>query len=140
MLNPREIVEKGIITADGGITEEQIQSDGIDIRIAETVVLKPKSFVNVLAVERVDMDGCYGTINIRSSFSRKGVFATSGLWDCGYKGPCGMSLYNMSDEDITIESGTRVAQMIFHPSAATERYNGFYNQVETHVSQFDLNK
>jgi len=61
-------------------------------------------------MERFNMDGVFGAIWTRSSFSRRGIFHTAGLFD--ESGPIRITLYNMGNESVTIDKGTRVCQMV----------------------------
>jgi len=119
-INPMEVLKRGIIIApkdyplvtDFKEKECQISSNGIDLRINETVVIEPKSFKNVEIMERFNMDGVFGAIWIRSSFSRRGIFHTAGLFDDGNE-KLKITLNNMSEDAIMIEKGTRICQMVF---------------------------
>lgn len=121
-INPKIIVEKGIIIMS---EYAEVQQVGIDLSVAEEVVLKPGTCYNVLFNERIELqDNIYSTFNIRSSYSRKGVFATTGIYDPGYCGSIGCTLYNMGNEEIIIEKNTRVGQMLFFVADAASKYNG----------------
>lgn len=150
-INPLKVIERGILIApkdypietDFNAKECQISSNGVDLRINETVTLQPKSFKNVELMERFNMDGVFGSIWTRSSFSRKGIFHTAGLFDDGFgkniEGGSvgGVSLYNMGEEPVTIKKGTRICQMVFFESKPAKKYNGFYNKNQTIKSQFE---
>ena len=151
-VNPWEVLEKGYIiglkdnpiNVDLNSKECQVSSNGIDLRINEDVTIEPKSFKNVEIMERFNLDGVFGAIWVRSSFSRKGIFHSAGLFDDGFgkniEGGSvgGVSLYNMGDEPITIKKGTRICQMVFFHSFPAKQYNGFYNQNQTIESQYKV--
>lgn len=125
-VNPKEIIEKGIITGIDNY-DEQMQPNGIDLRVAQDVDLKPKSFINVLLKEKINVpQDMVAILQVRSSFSRKGVFTSSGLWDSNYSGVTGCSIYNMGNGSIHIKSGTRIGQMVFFRSEADKKYEGHY--------------
>jgi len=150
-INPITVLEKGILKAphdypiitDLKEKECQISSNGIDLRINETITLQPGKFKNVELMERFNMDGVFGAIWTRSSFSRRGIFHTAGLFDDGFgigiEGGSvgGVSLYNMGEDYVTIEKGTRICQMVFFESDPAKKYNGFYNQNQTIKSQYE---
>ena len=119
--------------------------NGVYLRIAETVVIEPKSFANVEIIERFNMDGVFGTIIIDNEFHKQHpqCWHTAGLFDDGFgigiEGGSvgGVSLYNMGEDYVTIEKGTRICQMVFFESDPAKKYNGFYNQNQTIKSQYE---
>jgi len=127
MLNPKEVIKRKIITNIQN-EEEQVQQVGIDLTIKEAVTIQPKGFVNIQFNEVFDMQDTFSITNVRSSFSRKGIFTTSGIYDPGFSGVGGVSIYNLGDKEVTIEKGTRVCQMIVFEADAAKQYNGHYNQ------------
>lgn len=48
------------------------------------------------------------------------VLNTPGTVDCDYRGPLGVILFNTTDEDITIEHGDRIAQLVVAPVTIAE--------------------
>lgn len=133
-INPKKIIEDGILIPH---FDTAVQTNGIDLSIAQDVVLRPKEFINIEVQEKFNMKDCFGIIIIRSSLSRKGVFCSSGLYDTGYKNIGGLSLYNLGEEVITLQKGTRVAQMVFFKAEPAELYKGHYNQVDNINSKLD---
>lgn len=137
-INPKLVIEQRHVYCDSSpITDEQISSNGIDLRINEDVVIQPGKFKNVQLMESFNLKGVFSAIWIRSSLSRKGIFQSSGLFDDNFCGIGGISLYNMSEHPITITKGTRICQMVFFKSDPAKLYNGFYNQNTTIQSQFN---
>lgn len=121
-INPDTIVARKIIKMS---EYSEIQQVGIDLSISEEVIIQKGGSYNVLFNETVELPkDIYSTFNIRSSFSRKGVFATTGIYDPGYVGSLGCTLYNMSAEEIIIPQNTRVGQMLFFKGQAASEYNG----------------
>ena len=121
-INPKIIVEKEIIKMS---EYAEIQQVGIDLSISEEVKIQVGESFNVLFNETIALPGnIYSIFNIRSSFSRKGIFATTGIYDPGYVGSLGCTLYNMSAEEITIPKNTRVGQMLFLIADAASKYDG----------------
>lgn len=125
-INPNEVLQKGII-ANVALPESQVQQNGIDLTLAVDVELHPHEFINVGFNESFNMKDCYGIVNIRSSFSRKGIFSSSGIYDDGFAGIGGCSLYSFAKEPIKISKGTRIAQMLVFKSNAAKKYTGVYN-------------
>lgn len=70
----------------------------------------------------------------RSTFARNGTFIVSGLFDSGYKGHIGFTIYTMGGP-IDIEMGTRIGQIGFVKSEYAHLYAGGYNhQQYTHYT------
>lgn len=70
----------------------------------------------------------------RSSFTRNGVFIMSGLYDSGYEGHVGVTVYPIGGS-ITIEPGTRLGQIAFMQADAARMYAGGWNHAEgTHYA------
>ena len=110
--------------------------------LRESIELCPHCFINVEVNENFDMQDTFGLIRIRSSLSRRGIFLSSGIYDPGFKGVGGVTLYNFSDDTINIAKYTRIGQMIVFQANSAKKYNGFYNQNKTIKSQYegDLNE
>lgn len=90
-----------------------------DIHIAENVTLDSldrKKVSTTLVLEQ--SPGMAALVLPRSGFSsRTGVTVLNspGLVDSGYRGEVLVSLVNLSRETVSIEKGTRVAQLMFTP-------------------------
>jgi deoxycytidine triphosphate deaminase len=152
-INPVHVVERGVLLVpEGGIPivtdfadkECQIQSNGVDLRLKDGVCLMARACKNVELYEHFCMINCFGAIWIRSSFSRRGVFCSSGLFDVsfgvGVPGGSigGITLYNMSEDTVVIPSMTRICQMVFFsalPEHVGKPYDGYYNKNQTIHSQ-----
>lgn len=122
----------------------KVQQVGIDCSLAKAVTIQPCSFINIDFAERIALPNYVkARITIRSSYSRKGVFQSSGIYDPGYGSdpsfagagaPVGCSLYNLSSEPVTIPAD-RVAQLEFEYADAASSYNGHYNKTSDIKSQ-----
>jgi len=122
MLNPQTILENQILIP---CEFTKCQQNGIDCSVREGAEILPKGFVNILLYEEVRLPGwCAMTLQTRSSYSRKGVFITSGLYDSGFRGAIGCSIYNLSEEKIIIPGGERILQAIFWKPDSASLYNG----------------
>lgn len=123
-INPEEVLGSGIVNPSAFT---QVQQVGIDLSVQEEVILAPKSCKNILLNETIKLpDDVYAQFFQRSSYSRKGVFTTTGVYDPGYEGSLGCTLYNMSEEEIVIPAGERVGQLICYKADAASSYNGQY--------------
>jgi len=124
IISPKYIFKKGIVK---DALKENVQPNGIDIRTEDKIVLPPKSFENIWCIESVYVPhNMVGRLNIRSTYSRMGVFCTSGLWDSDFYGKLGCSIYNLSNEVIIIPKGERIAQIFFLEADSAGSYNGQY--------------
>jgi dUTP pyrophosphatase len=57
--------------------------------------------------------GTYGRVAPRSGLTvKKGIHVGAGVIDADYRGPVGVVLFNLGDEDLKIEHGDRIAQLI----------------------------
>lgn len=89
---------------------------GHDLVAAKSVTIEAKAFALVDSNVRLQMPPTvFGWITARSSTARRLLMIPNGILDAGYRGPLFAQILNMTDEDITIEKGERVAQVIFQP-------------------------
>lgn len=141
-INPKEALRKGwFIPGDNFDENQQIQQIGIDVTVkpntSNKLIIKSKSCVNVELNEKVDLpDNVYADMKQRSSFSRMGVFITNGFYDPGFHGVCGLTIYNMGEEDIEIPENSRIAQMVFYEAKAASSYTGEYNSNNSIESRY----
>jgi len=100
---------------------ETTGSSGMDIRanIAEVVSLKSMQRTLIKTGLFLEMDPSIECqIRPRSGLAlKKGltVLNTPGTVDADYRGEIGVILINLSEEDVIIEDGERIAQMVFCP-------------------------
>ncbi len=94
-------------------------SAGLDIRTIETFTLKPlerrlaKTGLHIAIPE-----GCEGQIRPRSGLAlKKGISMvnTPGTIDSDYRGEIGVILINLGNEEVHIEAGERIAQLVICP-------------------------
>lgn len=97
---------------------ETSQSAGMDLRanLENPVVLKPLGRALIpTGLFMALPDGTEAQIRPRSGLAyKKGitVLNSPGTIDADYRGEIGVLLVNLSDQDVTIEDGERVAQMV----------------------------
>ena len=100
---------------------ETTGSSGMDIRanIEEVVTLKPFQRALIKTGLFLEMDlSIECQIRPRSGLAlKKGltVLNTPGTVDADYRGEIGVILINLSEEEVVIEDGERIAQMVFCP-------------------------
>lgn len=84
-------------------------------------------------------EGMAAILYTRSSFARNGVFIMSGLYDSGYKGHIGFTIYTVGG-GIRVEPGTRIGQVALVSADAAKTYAGGWNHEEgTHYAQNAVN-
>mgnify|MGYP000143105634 CR=1 FL=1 len=71
-------------------------------------------------------DGAVAILYTRSTLTRNGVFLMSGLYDSGFKGHIGFTLYPIGG-DMTIAPGTRVGQIAFVQASSASMYAGSWS-------------
>lgn len=77
-------------------------------------------------------EGVAAVLYTRSTFARNGVFILSGLYDSGYKGHVGFTIYTIGGE-IQIAPGTRIGQIAFLAAKTARMYDGGWNhEIGTH--------
>ena len=123
-INPKTIVEKGILHLSNNSSVQQV---GIDLSTMGQFVIEPGKSRNIDLAELIKLpDNVYATFTQRSSYSRRGIFMTTGIYDPGYEGTVGCTVYNMSDDTLTVKAGDRLGQMLFFEADAASSYDGKY--------------
>lgn len=122
IVNPQKIVDKKIVKINNF---SKISQNGIDLTLKEELVLEPKEFKNIFLNEEIDLPkNLCAELKIRSTYSRQGIFLSSGFWDSGFKGSLGCSLYNLSNKKIIIPANERVCQIICYKAESASLYSG----------------
>lgn len=70
--------------------------------------------------------GYCGYLITRSSFNRNGIFIISGLYDSGFSGYVGGTLYNLGGR-IRMKHLTRLCQLVMASAETLKMYEGQYN-------------
>ena len=88
---------------------------GYDVRVAETLSIKPGGFTLASTVERFTMHkGILGIVHDKSTWARLGLAAQNTVVEPGWCGYLTLELTNHSDKTIEIAGGTPIVQIIFH--------------------------
>lgn len=141
IISPKEVLKSGIIKNLVN-KENQLQPNGIDLTIKETVTIHPMSYANVFLNETFDMQDTFGLFYVRSSLSRRGIYISSSVFDSHYCGYGAITIYNMNREDITIMKNFRIGQIIiFNASHINDlkKYNGHYKNNSSIKSKYEGN-
>ena len=88
---------------------------GYDLYASEDAVVVGRQRTTIKTGVSFEMsEGLAGLIWPRSGLSvKKGLDVLAGVIDSGYRGEVMVCLYNTSDEDVEINRGDRIAQIIF---------------------------
>lgn len=98
---------------------ETVGASGMDMRanIDKTVLLKPLERILIKTGLFIEMEnGLECQVRPRSGLAfNKGlsVLNTPGTIDADYRGEIGVILVNLSNQEVTIEDGERIAQLVF---------------------------
>lgn len=94
-------------------------SAGYDLKSMETVTIKPGETYHKLrtGVKMKIPFGSVGSLSMRSSTGDNGLILVNapGRIDSDYRGEITGTVFNYSKEDITIEAGERIFQIVFEP-------------------------
>ncbi len=87
---------------------------GVDFYAIENVTFLPKSKNKVFTGVSIEIpEGYVGLVWDKSSISfNKGLKTMGGVIDSGYRGEILMTLFNTCDEEVIIEKGDKIAQII----------------------------
>lgn len=131
-INPKEIIIQGVLIP---CEHTKVQQVGIDLTLSEDVDILHGHAKNVLLNEIVKLpDNIYSTFIHRSSFNRNGIFVTGSIYDPGYNGQVGCTIYNFSGKSIYLDKNERVGQMVFYSADAASKYNGQYQNENLPIS------
>lgn len=102
----------------GGVlpTRAHYNDAGADVYIKHDVVLDPwQSMAIPLGFGIVLPDGYMGTINPRSSTSKKGLITNLAPIDSGYRGEIHALVTNTTSETVHLDKDMRVGQLVITP-------------------------
>lgn len=121
-INPKEVIERGIVIP---CEYTKIQQVGIDITIAEEIIIKKGEYASIDCNEESYIpENCWALVLHRSSFNRKGIFIISGIYDAGFRGKIGCTIY--AHQDIVIPKNERIAQIVVMRGESANMYSGQY--------------
>jgi dUTP pyrophosphatase len=117
-INQKQILEVKRIAKDASAPEYMINTDvGLDLKANENVILKPmeQKLVRTGIVIKIP-DNHVGLIRDRAGIVTKmNVHTAAGTFDPAYRGEISIVLVNFGDEEVMIEKGMRIAQIIILP-------------------------
>ena len=123
--------------------DEDLTPNGIDLRIGHVLVpatMKEAQMEGIVQVPPMTRflvgtqtvltmpADAVGSLWIRSSFARKGVLASFGKVDAGFRGNLTLGAFNASHEPLEVKVGDTFCQVVLHQmrSAARKPYQGKY--------------
>lgn len=102
---------------------------GYDVRIAESLILKPGAFALASTIERFAMhDDVIGFVHDKSTWARQGITVQNTVIEPGWHGWLTIELTNHGYSEVLIGAGSPIAQVIFHllPEPTDRPYSGKY--------------
>lgn len=89
---------------------------GWDLVVARTTMIPANEFVDVDLGIAVELDPwTFGRVTGRSSTVRNhGLLVNEGIIDPGWRGPLFAGCWNLTDEDVIVAAGMRIAQLLIH--------------------------
>lgn len=90
-------------------------SSGCDLRNAGGPVrVLPHDFAFFPTGIKIEMpEGYEAQVRGRSGLCRRGIIVPTGTIDSDYRGELGITLFNLSNEEVRFETGDRIAQLVF---------------------------
>jgi dUTP pyrophosphatase len=86
---------------------------GIDLTCVENVTLIPGMSTRIMFAQQVNMPpGIYGLVLNRSSTAQMGISLSPGVIDSGYTGQISSFAINMTNTNIRLVRGQRIAQIV----------------------------
>lgn len=108
--------------------EESQQPASYDLRASEPIMIRRNIMTLLASKEWVELPlDVAATLRCRSSYARRGIFISGGFVDPGFRGHLTLCLYNCGTEDVSVQEGDRLIQMVFHEvDTPTDGYSGRY--------------
>lgn len=122
------MVKKGVLFVkrffrEASLPEYMMKSDvGLDLKASENIILKPLEQKTVRTGIAIKIpEGHVGLVRDRAGIvSKMNVHTAAGTFDPAYRGEVSIVMINFGDEDVEIEKGMRIAQLVVLPVAKVE--------------------
>ena len=111
--NPKLLVKR--LSSNATLpTRGSEEAAGYDLYSAEDYIMLPRSKALIKTDLQIAVPyGCYGRIAPRSGFAwKKHTDIGAGVVDSDYRGNVCILVYNLSDNNVTINQGDRIAQLV----------------------------
>lgn len=101
---------------------------GYDLRIRQDVTLTPENrFTLASTVERFQMPpDLIGIVHDKSTWARQGLSVFNTVIESGFRGGLTLELVYHGNDELVINAGSGIAQVIFHRLECPAVYNGKY--------------
>lgn len=97
-------------------TRAHADDAGMDMYCLEDVILGPQQGRAIrTGIAMAVPKGHVGLVADRSSLAKRGVKCAGGIVDAGYRGEIHVILWNISNDEIRINKGERMAQILIIP-------------------------
>lgn len=107
------------VTLDPGAimpTRAHASDAGLDLYAPVDVTIPARGHATVdTGVHVAIPEGTVGMLKSKSGLNVKRNILGEGVIDAGYTGPIVVKLYNQGDEDVTIEAGMKLIQLVILP-------------------------
>lgn len=119
--NIKELAKSGMLIVSN-YKEENVNCVSYDLTLDSILVdneekeytLKPKEFIMVKTLEEVKIpNNMLGRIGEKNSLLRTGLFVSGPHYQPGHKTYCFLRAFNMSDKNIKLKKGLKIAQIMF---------------------------
>lgn len=102
-------------------TRAHASDAGLDLYAPAAVVIPARGSATVdTGVHAAIPVGYVGMLKSKSGLNVKKNILGEGVIDAGYTGPIVVKLYNQGDEDVTIEAGMKLIQLVILPILTPE--------------------
>jgi len=99
-------------------TRAHPEDAGLDLYGLEDAIIAPQAGKMVRTGIAMEIPVRHvGLIGDRSSMAKKGIKTAGGVIDAGYRGEIQVVLWNLSREEVRIQRGERIAQLMILPIA-----------------------
>ena len=108
-----DLIQNGTMSIEP-FDHSKLTPNGYDFSLSEKVVIEPNQGVQVETLESVFIPGFIGSMMfLRSSYARRGLVASFGFVDAGFRGKIRFYVKNLGNETVEIVKEKGVFQMIF---------------------------
>lgn len=110
-----------------------LSAAGYDVRVAETLTLRPGKFALASTMEHFTIPGhVIAFVHDKSTWARRGLALQNTVAEPGWRGYLTLELSNHGRELLQIEAGSPIAQIVLHflDQPAEQPYVGRYQDQE----------
>ncbi|MGC8561923.1 MAG: dCTP deaminase [Thermoplasmata archaeon] len=108
-----DLIQSGVMSIEP-FDQSKLTPNGYDFSLGDKVVIEPNQGLQVETLESVSLPGFMGSMMfLRSSYARKGLIASFGFVDAGFRGKIRFYVKNIGTETVEIVKEKGIFQMIF---------------------------